>query len=117
LIQNVKTIKPPIFAIFAIYYERLCTYSMHMCVPQALQDAQQQIGAELAQLQQSQRSAWAAQNAASQANGQVGSLTSALNSAQNNAQAAEKAAHEAAQEVGSQERMVAVSTISLCLYY
>lgn len=79
------------------------------CCFQAAQEAQQQIGAEMAQLEQAQRSAWAAQSSAAQANQQVASLTAAMNAAANTAQAAEKAAQEAAQEVGAQERMVSVS--------
>lgn len=78
---------------------------------QSAQDAQKQIGAERGQLEQAQRAAWAAQNAATNANQQVAALTAALNSAQNNAQVAEKAANEAEKEVGAQERMVDVSKL------
>ncbi|GJQ87870.1 hypothetical protein Trydic_g1141 [Trypoxylus dichotomus] len=69
-------------------------------------EAHQQVQAELQQLEQAERSANAAQQAYDQAQQQVNALSNALNGAQGAGSHAQQAAEEALAELGSQEAMV-----------
>ncbi|CAG9829960.1 unnamed protein product [Diabrotica balteata] len=75
-------------------------------IKRQLAEAQQQLQGEIAQYQQTQATAQAAENTAHQAQAQLSALTAAVTAAQAGAQQASQAAGEAAQAAAAQHAMV-----------